>query len=72
MSPSEPRKNRGRVFWIALATVGLHAALFAAAFASRAPENTAPKTRTVSVLSGHITELGDFEATGMANARIRN
>jgi hypothetical protein len=69
--PTEPPKNRARVFWIALATVGLHAALFAAAFAARAPENTAPKTRVVSVLTGHITELGDFQATGLANARVR-
>jgi hypothetical protein len=72
MSPTEPPRPRGRVFWIALATVGLHAAVFAAAFASRAPENTAPKTRVVSVLTGQVTELGDFQATGLANARLRN
>jgi hypothetical protein len=73
ITPTEPPKRRGgRAFWIVLATVGLHAAVFGAAFASRAPENTAPKTRVVSVLQGHITELGDFEATGLANARIRN
>ena len=72
MSPTEPPKSRGRVLWIALATVGLHAAVFAAAFAARAPENTAPKTRVVSVLTGHITELGDFQATGLSNARIKN
>jgi len=72
MSPSEPpRRSRARVFVIALATLGLHAGVLAAAFAARAPEK-APQTRVVSVLSGHITELGDFEATGVANARIRN
>jgi hypothetical protein len=72
ITPTEPKPRRARVVWIALATVGLHAAVFAAAFAARAPENTAPKTRVVSVLTGHITELGDFQATGLANARIRN
>jgi hypothetical protein len=73
MTPAEPpRRRRGRVFLIALATVGLHAFVLAAAFRSRAPENTAPKTQVVSVLTGHITELGDFQATGLANARIKN
>lgn len=73
ITPAEPpRRRRGRVFLIALATVGLHMGVLAAAFAARAPENMAPKTRVVSVLSGHITELGDFQATGVANARIRN
>lgn len=56
---------------IALATLGLHAGVLAAAFASRAPEK-APQTRVVSVLSGRVTELGDFQATGLANARVRN
>jgi len=70
--PTEPPPRRGRVFWIALATVGLHAAVFAAAFASRAPENVRPKTRVIGVLTGHVTELGDFQATGLANARVRN
>lgn len=72
MVPTEPPKRRFRVFFIALATLGLHAGVLAAAFASRAPENTRPATQTVSVLTGHVTELGDFEATGLANARIRN
>ena len=70
--PLELPRRRGRVFWIALATVGLHAAVFAAAFASRAPESTTPKTRVVSVLTGQVTELGDFQATGLANALVRN
>lgn len=72
ITPPTPPRQRFRVFLIALATLGLHAGVLVAAFASRAPENTAPKTRIVSVLSGHITELGDFQATGLANARIRN
>jgi hypothetical protein len=72
ISPTEPPSTRGRIFWIALVTVGLHAAVFAAAFASRGPENTAPRTRIVSVLTGQVTELGDFQATGLANARLRN
>ena len=72
MVPTEPPKRRFRVFLIALATLSLHAGVLVAAFASRAPENTRPTTRTVSVLSGHVTELGDFQATGLANARIKN
>jgi hypothetical protein len=68
----QPKPRRGRVFVIALTTLGLHAGVLAAAFALRAPENTAPKTQIVSVLTGHVTELGDFQATGLANARIRN
>lgn len=72
MPLNQPPRRRGRVFWIALATIGLHAAVFAAAFATRAPESTTPTTRVVNVLTGHVTELGDFQATGVANARVRN
>jgi hypothetical protein len=72
MTPTEPPRRRGRVFFIAVATLGLHAGVLAAASASRGPENTAPQTRVVSVLTGHITELGDFQAAGLVSARIKN
>jgi hypothetical protein len=71
LSAQKPPHRRARVFWIALATVGLHVGLLAAAFMARAPEKTAPRTQIVSVLTGHVTELGDFQATGLADARIR-
>ena len=72
MTPAEPPKKRVRVFLIVFATLGLHLGVLAAAFALRAPESTAPQARVVSVLTGHVTELGDFQATGLANARVRN
>ena len=67
---SSPRR-RGRVVWIIVASVAAHAAVLGAAFASRAPEPTAPKTETVHVLAGHVDPMtGDFQATGLADARV--
>lgn len=68
---TDSRPRRARAALIAMAAVGLHAGLFAAAFATRAPEKTPPRSDIVTVLAGHVTETGDFEAAGIAPARIR-
>ena len=70
--PAPAPRRRLRAALIAAAAVGLHMGVLAAAFASRAPEKTVAKTQLVGVLTGHVTELGDFQATGLANARIRD
>src|SRR5438445_10678924 len=70
LASQEPPRRRGRALLIVLATVGLHVGVLAAAFAARAPEKTGSQTRIVSVLTGHVTELGDFQATGIADARL--
>jgi hypothetical protein len=64
-------RARLRTAMIVIATLGVHAAVLAAAFVSRAPERTAPRTEIVRVLAGHVDELGQFQAVGMADARIR-
>ena len=69
--PTDARPRRARAALIALAAVGLHAGVLVAAFATRAPEKIAPRTSVVTVLTGHVTEMGDFEASGVAAARIR-
>ncbi|HEY1959314.1 MAG TPA: hypothetical protein VGH28_27055 [Polyangiaceae bacterium] len=69
----ESPKRRVRPLFIAIGSVAAHAALLAAAFAARAPAPAAPKTATVQVLAGQVDPwTGDFRATGVRTARIRN
>jgi len=69
----EAPKRRARVLLIAAASVAAHAAVLAGAFAARAPEPATPRTATVQVVVGQVDPwTGDFHATGMRMARVRN
>ena len=68
----QPPRRRGRAVAIVIAAVGMHAGLLGAAFMARAPEPVAPRTTVVPVLAGNVDDVGEFHATGLADARIRN
>ena len=70
--PEQP-KRRARVVLIAVASIAAHAAVLVGAFASRAPAPATPKSATVQVVVGQVDPwTGDFHATGMRMARVRN
>jgi len=67
-----PGPNRLRTVLIVVATLGLHGVVFGAAFASRERPPAPRRTAVVSVLTGQVDPwTGDFSATGIRNARIR-
>jgi hypothetical protein len=71
----EPKHSRRLAFAIFL-TVALHGGLLAAAFAVRAvravraPEQKPQATTVVRVLTGQVDEMGEFQASGLRDARI--
>ncbi len=72
--PSEHARRRdakARTIWILAVSLAVHAGVLAAAFVARAAA-PAETTRVVRVLAGHVdSETGAFNASGLADARIK-